>query len=73
MTTRAFYRGYLLSCQPSQLEGRYQARVVITLLAGDRTRSQRFIDLESFDSESAAVERARLAGIEWIDLNDKSR
>lgn len=73
MNTRFFYRGYLLSCEPTQLEGQYQGRVAITLLAGDRTRSQRFLDLEKFDSEVQAVERAHFAGIEWIDLNDKPR
>ena len=50
-------------------DGRFQARVVITSLAGDRTRSQRFLDLKVFDSEDAAVEHARESGMEWIDVN----
>jgi hypothetical protein len=71
VTTRVFYRGYLLSCQPSPVEQRFQARVVITALGGDKTRSQRFLDLETFDSEAAAIERAHEAGIQWIDANDR--
>ncbi len=71
MSTRTFYRDYLLGCQPMQLEnGRFQARVVITSLGGTKTRSQRFLDLESFDSEAAAIERAHQAGMHWIDIND---
>ena len=70
MSMRSFYRDYLLTCQPMrQLDGRFQARVVITSLAGDRTRSQRFFDLEVFDSEDAAVEHARESGMKWIDDN----
>ncbi len=70
MTVRSFYRDYLLTCQPApQPDGRYQARVVITSLAGDRTRSQRFLDLELFASEEAAIEHARQSGMEWIDIN----
>ena len=69
---RSFYRDYMLSCQPTRLDdGRYQARVVITSLGGDKTRSQRFLDLESFESEQAAVLRSRQVGMEWIDFNDK--
>lgn len=71
MNARAFYREYLLSCQPMLLDdGRYQARIVITALGGTRTRAQRFLDLELFETEEEAVERARHAGMEWIDLND---
>ena len=68
---RSFYRDYMLSCQPTRLDdGRYQARVVITSLGGDKTRSQRFLDLEAFESEEAAIVRSRQAGMEWIDFND---
>lgn len=74
MTVRAFYRDYLLTCQPApQPDGRYQARVVITSLAGDRTRSQRFLDLEVFSSEDAAIAHARQSGMEWIDVNHHSQ
>ena len=70
MSLRSFYRDYMLTCQPMrQPDGRFQARVVITSLAGDRTRSQRFLDLKVFDSEDAAVEHARESGMEWIDVN----
>ncbi|MEO6030871.1 MAG: hypothetical protein ABIP61_03040 [Burkholderiaceae bacterium] len=71
MNTRRFYLDYLLSCQPMRLDdGRYQARVVITALGGTRTRAQRFLDLEFFEREEEAIERAHQAGVEWIDLND---
>jgi hypothetical protein len=74
MTVRSFYRDYMLTCQPlSQPDGRFQARVVITSMAGDRTRSQRFLDLEVFNSEEAAIEHARRSGMEWIDINHRER
>lgn len=74
MSERSFYRDYLLSCQPMlQDDGRYQARVVITSLGGETTRSQRFLDLEAFDSEAAAVEHARRAGMDWIDAHHLPR
>jgi len=68
---RIFYRDHLLGCRPLQMDdGRFQARVVITAMGGSKTRSQRFLDLDIFDSEEAAIERAHQAGIEWIDIND---
>ena len=73
MSARTFYRDYMLSCQPMRLDdGRYQARVVITALGGTRTRAQRFLDLEDYEHEEEAIERAHHAGIEWIDLNGSS-
>ena len=73
MRPRIFYRDYLLGCQPLQLDdGRFQARVVITAMGGSKTRSQRFLDLEIFDAEEAAIERAHQAGIQWIDINDNA-
>ncbi len=71
MRPRIFYRDHLLGCQPLQMDdGRFQARVVITAIGGSKTRSQRFLDLEIFDAEEAAIERAHQAGIQWIDIND---
>lgn len=70
MNPRMFHGDYMLSCQPMRLDdGRYQARVVITALGGTRTRAQRFLDLEFYEHEEEAIERARHAGIEWIALN----
>lgn len=70
MSARTVYRDHLLSCQPMrQDDGRYQARVVITSLGGDNTRSQRFLDLQVFDTEAAAIEHARRAGMDWIDIH----
>lgn len=70
---RTFYRDYLLSCQPHRLDnGGFQPRVVITSMAGDKTRAQRFLDLnETCANEAAAVDRARRAGMDWIDANDQ--
>jgi len=70
MTTRSFYRDYMLSCQPMQLDnGRYQARVAITSMHPNKTCAQRFLDLESFDSREDAVERSRQAGMDWVNAN----
>jgi hypothetical protein len=52
-----------------QDDGRFQARVVITSLGGKNTRSQRFLDLQVFDTEAAAIEHARRAGMDWIDIH----
>lgn len=73
MRPRTFYRDHLLGCQPLRLDdGRFQARVVITAMGGSKTRSQRFLDLDIFDSEEAAIERAHQAGVQWIDINDSA-
>ena len=47
-------------------DGRFQARVVVTALGGVRTRSQRFLDLDWFDSPAEAVAFARMEGLAWI-------
>jgi hypothetical protein len=65
---RHLYKDYLLSCAPLLLDdGLYQARVAITYLGGQRTRSQRFLDLDTFATECEAVAAAHAAGIEWVD------
>ena len=74
MTTRTFYRDYMLSCQPRRMDnGRYEAHVAISAMGGDKTRAQRFPDLEGFETEQAAVDCALRSGMEWIDANDKLR
>ena len=73
MTTRTFYRGYMLSSNPMALDnGRFQARVAITALASDKTLSQRFLDLDVFASRDEAVQQAICSGMEWIDANNRS-
>jgi hypothetical protein len=70
LTSRTFYRDHMLSCNSMRQEGgRYQARVAITTLSGQKTRAQRFLDLEVFASHEAAVERALQAGKAWVDTN----
>ncbi len=74
MTTRTFYRGYMLSSNPMVLDdGRFQARVAITVLAEDKTSAQRFLDLDAYISHDEAVQQAIRRGMEWIDLNDRPR
>jgi hypothetical protein len=70
MTTRSFYRGCMLSCQPMRLDsGRWQARVAITSMQSDKTRAQRFLDLDDFESMDTALERALHAGMAWVDAH----
>jgi hypothetical protein len=67
---RFFHRDHLLICRPhEQDDGRFQARVAIAAMGGMKTRTQRFLDLASFDSHDAAVEHAHSAGIEWVEKN----
>ncbi len=67
---RHLYKGYLLSCRPLQInEAQFQARLIITALASDKTRAQRFVDLECFESESEAAARAKDVGMKWVDEN----
>ena len=71
---RSLYRGHVLSCRPLlQDDGRYQARVAITSLGGDKTLSQRFLDLESFASKEEAISKAHLAGLAWVDRDWEKR
>lgn len=66
----SIYRDYHLSCRPMEMDdGTYQARVAIICVSGDKTRSQRFLDLEVFASEDVAIERARSVGMDWVDAN----
>ena len=70
---RSFYRDHMLHCEPQKQDGgRFQARVAISALGGMKTRAQRFLDLAVFDSHDAAVEHARVAGMEWVDKNVRS-
>jgi hypothetical protein len=66
---RYLHRDFVLSCTPKQTEdGRFQVTVAVTYLGGERTRSQRFIDIaEKFATVEEAAANARAVGIEWID------
>jgi hypothetical protein len=67
---RVLYKGYLLSATPMPGDdGRFQARVSITAMSGERTRAQRFLDLEYFDTEADASAHALQAGRQWVDDN----
>jgi hypothetical protein len=74
---QSIYREHVLSCRPMLLDdGNFQARVAIICVRGNKTMSQRFLDLEVFAVEKDAVERARSAGMDWVDafrkVNDSS-
>ena len=67
-TQRQLYRDHLLSCSAVPMDdGRYQARVAIAAISGDRTRAQRFLDLDAFATEDEALAHAGQAGCEWVD------
>ena len=64
------YNGHMFVCVSTQTDsGKYRARVAIMALDGSRTRSQRFLDLEIFPTESEANDRAVDAAKAWIDAN----
>ena len=70
MSARGIYKGYTFADVSTPLEnGRYRARVAILALDGERTRSQRFIDLEVFNTRQEANERVVTVAIAWIDEN----
>ncbi len=66
---RHLHKDFVLSCNPKKtVDGRFQASLAITYLGGERTRSQRFIDMaDVFDTEEEAAEHARTVGVEWIE------
>jgi hypothetical protein len=62
------YQGYVFTDVSTRTDdGRYRARVAIVSLAGTRTRSQRFIDLEVYPTHEAALERIMAVARAWID------
>lgn len=72
MTTQTFYRDFYLSAMSTQTDdGRYQARVAIVMLDASRTRSQRFLDLETYGTAPEADARGLAAGREWIDAQGR--
>jgi hypothetical protein len=68
VNSRYVYQGYVFTDVTTPTDdGRYRARVAIISLAGTRTRSQRFIDLEVFPTPEAALERITAVAKAWID------
>ena len=68
MNSRYFYQGYVFTDVSTRIEdGRYRARVAIISLDGTRTRSQRFIDLEVYPTEEAALDRIIVVAKAWIE------
>jgi hypothetical protein len=51
-------------------DGSFQAPVAIICIGADKTKSQR-LDLEVFAMQEAAIERARCAGMDWVDAHAK--
>ena len=70
-SSRLIHKDHLLSIDAIRLDsGVYKAQVAVICLKGDRTRSQRFIDLkETFPCELAAKERGHAVGIDWVEIN----
>ena len=68
LDSRYVYKGYVISDVSTLIDdGRYRARVAIISLDGTRTRSQRFIDLEIYPTQEAALMRVSAAAKSWID------
>ena len=71
MSARGIYRGYTFADVSTAMEnGRYRARVAIMALDGSQTRSQRFLDLEVFQTLEEAGERVVAVARAWIDANE---
>ena len=65
---RATYKGYTFADVTTPTDGgRFKARAAIMALDGGRTRSQRFLDLETFNTEAEARARVAVAAKAWID------
>ena len=68
MTFRQVYQGFVFADVSTHTDsGHYHARVAIMSLGATRTRSQRFIDLEVFATQTAAIERITAVARAWID------
>ena len=66
MVTR--YKGCIVTDVTTRTEdGRYRARAAIVWLDAGRTRSQRFLDLETFRTRFEAHAQVLAAAIAWID------
>ncbi len=68
LDSRFVYQGYVFTDVSTRTDdGRYRARVAIISLDGTRTRSQRFIDLEVYPTQEAALNRVITLARSWID------
>lgn len=68
MNSRRIYKGYTVADVSTQTDdGRYRARAAIMALDGERTRSQRFLDLEVYRTREEAHERTMSVALAWID------
>ena len=68
MNSNSYYKGYHMACISSATDnGGFRARVAVMALDGQRTRSQRFLDMEVFPDRPQADARALAGGMEWID------
>jgi hypothetical protein len=68
VTTKTIYEGYYLAPMAAvQDDGSYQARIAVVMLAGDRTRSQSFLDFGLFPTRAQADAHAVEQAKEWVD------
>ncbi len=70
---RSLYKDHVLSCNTTALaDGRFGAQVAVIYTKGDKTTSQRFLDVaETFPEESEARDKALAVGMEWVDTEAK--
>lgn len=62
------YKGFTVADVSTRTDdGRYRARAAIMSLNGERTRSQRFLDLEIFRTMEEAHQRTMAVAMVWID------
>lgn len=68
MNTRCVYKSYTVADVTTPTDdGRFRARAAIMSLDGERTRSQRFLDLETFRTPEEAHARTMQAAKAWVD------
>ena len=71
VSARGIYKGYTFASMSTLTDrGQYRAKVAIMALGGTRTRSQRFLDLDTFRTEAEANDGAVAGAMAWIDAND---
>ncbi len=68
MSTKCIYKGYTVADVTTVTDnGHFRACAAIMSLGGERTRSQRFLDLEIFRTQEEAHARTMQVAKAWID------
>src|SRR4030095_7435732 len=67
-TMPVIHKGFTVCDLTTRMEdARYKARAAVMALDGSRTRFQRFLDFETFDTKAEATARAQAGAMAWID------